>query len=237
MPVVEIETLREEVSEKYDLARRSITLLEKASSSEISNRIPNHEAEDMNFGDYKQYNFVVLFADMRNSSVRARELGPKKTFLTIHALMPTLIHIIEAFGGYVIDLPGDGVMALFKNNRQNLVWKNSDDEVKPEDLGFAAGITILEMIKEVVNPIIHEDEIPPIEFGVGLTSGSCVVTKVGTNNTYDTKAIGNCINEASKESNGFKEMKISPRVYNSFNSIWKDGLNNLNNGWFSYKET
>lgn len=54
---------------------------------------------------------------MRNSTTRAKQIGSAKTFLTMHGIMPAMIYIVEKYQGHVIDLPGDGVMALFKKNK------------------------------------------------------------------------------------------------------------------------
>lgn len=235
MAVVEKDELWEEVFKKYKLAKDSIdNLLEKSASPKVSDRIPNYKAGTMEFGTYNSDQFVVLFADMRNSTDRSEKIGSKDTFLTIHAIMPALIYIVEAYGGYVIDLPGDGIMALFKENRKNIYWVKDGNNLNDEELGYKTGFTILEMIDEVVNPILNKDGILSVEFGVGVASGNCIVTKVGTDGTYDTKAIGNSINQASKKSDGFREMKISPQIYNSLSEFVGHSMINSVDGWFSY---
>ncbi|MFA1822256.1 hypothetical protein ACDX78_19090 [Virgibacillus oceani] len=99
--------MKRDVLEKYNLAKQSVQLIEKSASySAISNRLPEYNAENMSFGTYKEDEFVALFADMRGSTKRGKNLGSIGTFLTIHAVMPTLVYIVEAYGGYVIDHHG-----------------------------------------------------------------------------------------------------------------------------------
>lgn len=216
MALIEKEKLRQEILDKYKKAKDSIFLLEKSAYyGSVSNRIPNYNADKMSFATYNKDNFVALFADMRESTKRAEELGPEKTFLTVHAIMPALIYVVEAYGGYVIDLPGDGIMALFKENRKQIYWNDNKKYLTSEELAFSAGEEILTFMVPIINEILESDKIPPLKFGVGIDSGECVITKAGTNTTFDTKAIGKCINNASKMSNGMNELWVSQNISNN----------------------
>jgi len=178
----------------------------------VSNNIPSYDINKMEFGAYKEDSFVCLFADMRHSTDRAIEIGAIDTFLTIHAIMPAMIYVVEAYGGSIVDLPGDGVMALFKGNPKGIQW--SDNKLlNEESLAVRCGEVILTSFHEVVNPILLNDGIPPVIFGVGVDTGKVIVTKVGTDNIRDLKAIGECINGASKNSFGESELFISIDAY------------------------
>lgn len=236
VPVIEETRLRTVVKEKYDKAKESVAKLKKSAAFDsVSNRIPTYDAEQMEFGTFHHDEFVSLFADLRGSTLRAQSLGPEYTFLTIHAIIPALIYIVEKYGGYVIDLPGDGVMALFKDNRNDIFWSNDKEKLNKEELGYKCGFNIIKMTQKVVNPLLNEDGIAGLEVGVGIGSGMCVVTKVGTDRTYDTKAIGDCMNQSSKKSDGIDELKISTSVYNRLTHNNRNELNSIGNGWYSIK--
>ncbi|MGG1629617.1 adenylate/guanylate cyclase domain-containing protein [Rossellomorea sp. NRS-1567] len=237
MAVITEDNIKRIILEKYNIAKNSVIKLEKSAEyAAVSNRIPNYDAEKMDFGTYNKNHFVALFADMRGSSRRAEEIGPIGTFLTIHTLMPGLIYIVENYGGYVIDLPGDGIMALFKENRKRIQWSVSKEYLNPEELAFSAGEDILTLMLNVVNGILNNDNIPPVKFGVGIDSGECIVTKTGIDSIFDTKAIGTCINNAAKRSGGDNEIWISENTTSKLQNGLKNKLTK-NNGqpWF-YKK-
>jgi len=238
MGVISMEQVKKKVEEKYSIARSNCIIEKNAIIKEfaaISNNIPNYDAEKMDFGTYNKDNFVAFFADMRSSTPRALQIGPAKTFLTIHAIMPAMIYIVESYKGYVIDLPGDGVMALFKDN-DSIYWgENKSNYLKPEELAVVCGQEMLKAFDIVVNPILAEDDIPPVTFGVGIDTGSVIVTKTGTDNTFDTKAIGSCINNASKKANGEKEIAISRDTYNKISTTLKSKFSLGTDNWYIQK--
>lgn len=221
MPVIDQTRLKQVILSKYTEAQKSTQLLEKYAA--VSNRIPNYNADKMSFGTYHCDSFVTLFADMRRSSKRSTEIGPVKTFLTLHAVMPTLIYVVEEYGGYVIDLPGDGIMALFKENRKKVYWTKNNEYLNAESLAVECGKDLLKAINNTVNGILLIDDIPPVTFGIGIDSGSVVVTKTGTDRTFDTKAIGDSVNMAAKKSHGENEIWISKNVFEDlqgYTRIW-----------------
>jgi len=87
MPIIKFDDVRASVCDSYQQAKRSIKkssiLLEK-SAGVISDRIPVYPAKELDFGAFIQDEFTALFADMRNSTLRATQIGPEKTFLTLH---------------------------------------------------------------------------------------------------------------------------------------------------------
>ena len=46
----------------------------------ISDVIPGFEADKLEFGSFDKENYAVLFVDMRNSTLRAQNVGAEKTF-------------------------------------------------------------------------------------------------------------------------------------------------------------
>lgn len=225
MAVINSAELKRIILEKYELAKNSFILEKSAEFAQnISNNIPGYDIEKLEFGAYKKDHFVTFFADMRNSTKRAERLGAKKTFLTIHAIMPAMIYVVQAYGGRIVDLPGDGVMALFKGNHKGIHWTNTDEYFNDETLAVEAGKDLLKAFKEVVNPILANDQIDSVEFGVGIDTGNVIVTKVGTDNIRDIKAIGTSINGASKNCFGKNQIFISHNTYERTHSKSRSGF-------------
>jgi class 3 adenylate cyclase len=208
-------TLKNQIYARFNLAKENIQkrLVKASRDSAISDRIPNYCAKDLDFSAYKKDSFVALFVDVRNSSKRLNAIGLDNTFLTMHAMIPPMIYITEAYGGYIIDIPGDGIMVLFKDNPKHIYWKKNGKMASDEIIAVDCAHDILEVHKNIVNPLLEENSIPSVDIGIGLDTGEVIVTKIGTEKNYDTKAIGNCINNASKNSSGFNKIIISKSLF------------------------
>lgn len=225
MAVIDNVELKRIILEKYELAKSSLILEKSADFAQnVSNNIPGYDIEKLDFGAYKKDHFVTFFADMRGSTDRAKRIGAEKTFLTIHAIMPAMIYVVQAYGGRIVDLPGDGIMALFKDNTEGIHLTSTMEYFNEETLAVRAGESLLKAFQEVVNPILEKDQIEPVTFGVGIDTGDVIVTKVGTDNIRDIKAIGTSINGASKNCFGENQIFISPNTYEKIHSKSKTGF-------------
>jgi class 3 adenylate cyclase len=207
---VDINQVRKVVKEHYDRARSNVFIIKKAileHAEAISDVVPGYQAKQLEFGSYLKDNFTVLFIDMRNSTIRAKTIGPEKTFLSLHAFIPAMIYIIEYYQGHVIDIMGDGIMAFFGGKSSNMAHS-----IAMQKAGLCA-VDMLKAIDEVVNPIILEDKIEwKISCGVGIDHGDVIVTKVGTDGVHDVKAFGDCINTASKLSSGRGTVVVTKKI-------------------------
>lgn len=182
---------------------KSIELSEQA----ISDTIPGYNAKALSFGSFDRDNFAVLFADMRNSTIRAQGIGPEKTFTSMHAFIPGLLAVVEEYDGYVIDIMGDGVMVFFGGKHSGIAHT-----IATQNAGLCAR-DMISVTNQVVNKVLDEDKIWRITLGAGVDYGHVIVTKIGTENTFDTKAYGDCINKAAKYAQKMdNEVWISPAV-------------------------
>lgn len=198
-----------EAKESLDVNKSFVKLAESA----ISDRIPNYPAKYLDFAAYKKDTFVAFFVDVRKSTKRSQEIGIDQTFLTMHAIIPTMIYIVEAYGGYIIDIPGDGIMALFKDNPKGIHRSFSKQSINDETIAVDCAYDIFEVFKEIVNPLLVKNDIPAVNIGIGADSGEVIVTKIGTDKNFDTKAIGDCINSAAKNATGHNQLFISQSIF------------------------
>lgn len=189
-------------------------------SDPISDVIPGFESNKLEFGSFDQENFVVMFVDMRRSTERARSVGAKKTFLTMHIFLTSLIQVVGCYHGKVIDIMGDGIM-VFWGGREA---RKEENMVKSEAVRNAGncGLAMLKVRNEVINKIIRSEELgDDINLGIGITFDSVIVTKIGIPGSYDVKAFGDCINTASKYSQCYNKIKVSKKV----KDIWPSSKN------------
>lgn len=220
---IDIDLVYKKTLEHYQQARQHLiekrALLEHSESA-ISNVIPGFDAEKLEFGSYDKENFAVLFVDMRNSTKRAQDVGPAKTFLTMHVYLTALLEVVKYYNGKVIDIMGDGIM-VFWGGREA---RAEDNMVKTEAVQNAGrcGRNMLKVRNKVINKIIKDEDLGnEISIGVGVTFDSVVVTKIGILGSYDVKAFGDCINVASKYSKLYNKMKVSKKV----KDLWPSSKN------------
>ena len=197
--------------EHYDKAKRTLEKIQPSIIFEradaISDTIPGYQADYLEFGSFAKDNFAVLFVDMRKSTVRAQRLGPEKTFLTMHAFIPALLEVIKCYDGKVVDIMGDGIMVFFGGKSSNVTKK-----IAAQNAGLC-GKDMLRVREEVINPILKSDGIEwEVDFGVGVTYGDVIVTKIGIREFFDVKAYGDCVNKASKYSEEYNKVKVSKKV-------------------------
>lgn len=180
----------------------------------ISDIIPGFEADKLEFGSYDKENFAVLFVDMRDSTLRAQNVGAEKTFLTMHVYLTALLEVIKFYHGKVIDIMGDGIMA-FWGGRAAREEENMVKAIAVKKAGLC-GRDMLAVREKVINEIIDKEDLgASINIGIGVTFDSVIVTKIGIPNSYDVKAFGDCINVASKYSSKVtNKVKVSKKVKN-----------------------
>lgn len=208
--MVNIEEVYLSTNKHFKQALDSISLEKRAlleARSAISDVVPGYKADLMDFGAFEKDNFAVLFIDMRQSTQRAMEIGIKKTFLTMHAYIPAMLEVIKYYQGVVIDIMGDGIMVFFGGRKASMA-----KTIAIQNAGLC-GKAMLEVKDKVTNRILRENEIQwPISCGVGVDYGNVIVTKIGINNLFDVKAYGDCVNKASKYSNGYDNVKVSKAI-------------------------
>lgn len=210
MSRIDIDTIYKNTLEHYKKAKGFMPVLEHCFSERaeaISDVIPGYKADFLELGSYDKDNFAVLFVDMRNSTKRAIKIGAQKTFLTMHAYIPALLEVVNAYGGKVVDIMGDGIMVFFGGKTSGVA------KVQAVKNAGLCGKDMLVVRENVINAILNDDGIVwGVDMGVGVDYGDVIVSKIGIDNFYDVKAFGNCINKASKYSDCCNKVKVSKQV-------------------------
>lgn len=210
--------IEEVARESFENAKNNLALIKKSfslSEQAISDTIPGFSAKTLTYGSFHQENFAVLFVDMRRSTHRAMTIGPEKTFLSMHAFIPAMLCVVEEYGGYVIDIMGDGIMVFFGGKESGIA-----KSIAVQNAGLC-GLDMVLVVDKIVNKIIVENEIlNKISVGVGCDYGNVIVTKIGTAKNYDTKAYGDCINNAAKYT---KDVSMQVKVSKQIKNLWPSG--------------
>ena len=224
---VSIENIYKSTWEHYEKAKKNVIgkhMFFEHRADAISDVIPGFEADKLEFGSYDKENFAVLFVDMKNSTIRAQNVGAEKTFLTMHVYLTALLEVVKHYHGKVIDIMGDGLMVFWGG----YAAREEDNMVKSlavQNAGLC-GRDMLKVRENVIKRIIREEKLgPDISIGVGVTFDSVIVTKIGIADSYDVKAFGDCINIASHYANETENrVKVSKKVKNEWPSSKGGGI-------------
>ncbi|EFI34814.1 putative adenylate/guanylate cyclase [Desulfonatronospira thiodismutans ASO3-1] len=178
-------------------------------------------------GEYKEGFFSTLFLDIRESTKRTIDLGPEKTLLSMQALLPSLARIVSELDGFVVEYPGDGIMAHWDGAKLG--------NVEALKLSIKAAGWMDDCVGRIVNPILADYGIEPLLCGIGVDAGNIIITKVGNPDFISSKAFGPSINQAAKLSssmfNSGDDVLIGKSVLES--SIPRSGLSEYLNPYFS----
>lgn len=177
----------------------------------ISDNIPGFTAKKMNINSYEERKYAVMFIkffDEKNIKVSDIDMYYSRQ-ITIFALLK----VIEEYSGYVVDIMNNGIMVLYDNDTGN--GRRAKNRVMI-DAGNC-GRSLMTICEEVVNKILGENDLKwRMKFGIGITHGRVIVTKLGIDNLFDVKIFGDVVNKASKYSNNKGKIKVSKNIKDSW---------------------
>ena len=135
-------------------------------------------------------NLVTMFVDINNSTEMSLSLPENKFALLVQCFAQEISLAVLGYGGYVFKYEGDAVIVLFPAEY---------DCIKACKNALKCSTAILEIIKEVINPVFKAHELPEITVRIGLTYGYALVVLYGNNlEKAHIDIIGSSISLASK---------------------------------------
>jgi ABC-type transport system substrate-binding protein/class 3 adenylate cyclase len=132
---------------------------------------------------------TALFADVVGSTPLGERLDPEEFKLVLQEAVRRIIGSVEAFGGTVNGLAGDGVIALF-----GAPVAHEDD---PER-AIRAGLRIVEDIADYGREVERAWGIEGFSVRVGINTGQVVVGAVGAGGRVEYTALGDAVNTAAR---------------------------------------
>ena len=136
---------------------------------------------DVNLNEAIESEMNVLFVDLRRFSALSAQLGPRGTIEMINRYLSHVQPGIAAYGGFVGQYYGDGILALFP--------KESDDALR----GAIAMCRGLEAYNRDRGP-----DFPELRFGMGLHSGPVILGTIGDPDHFQCAVVGDSVNLASR---------------------------------------
>ncbi|XDD45920.1 adenylate/guanylate cyclase domain-containing protein [Leptospira sp. WS39.C2] len=140
-------------------------------------------------GELENIQSVIWFSDIRNYSGISESLSPKEVIQLLNDYFGVAIPQIEKFGGEVLKLLGDGILAVFPYHNKN-----------KRVVGKKVLLAVRKLGEELnkINTLRMTDGKIPIHHGVGLHSGEILYGNIGSMDRLDFTVIGEAVNLTSR---------------------------------------
>lgn len=131
---------------------------------------------------------AVLIADLRGFSSKSEAMTLSELMELLNYFFGTMAEIITKYNGTIIELMGDGILAVF------------GALIKNETYAEAAIASAIEMQNEMqkINEFCIQRNIPEVEMGIGIHCGKAFVGNVGSEKMMRYNVIGRVVNECSR---------------------------------------
>jgi adenylate cyclase len=163
----------------------------------------------------KRQEISVLFCDIRNFTPRAEKEAPENIVAILNSYFEEMSGVIFQYGGMVDKYLGDGIMALFGA---------PINQPGHADSAVSCAIEMQNRVHYLNQNGIMKDR-PPLEIGIGISSGESVIGNVGSTNRIEYTAIGDPVNTAARIEPLNKEYKtkilISESTKNKLQGTYK----------------
>ncbi len=132
---------------------------------------------------------TALFADLVGSTSLGERLDPEELKLVVGDAVARMVGAVEAFGGTVKDLAGDGVLALF-----GAPVAHEDDAER----AVRAGLRIVEDVTAFGAQVAHAWGVEGLSVRVAVQTGPVVTGAVGGGSRVEYGAMGDALNTAAR---------------------------------------
>lgn len=132
---------------------------------------------------------TALFADVAGSTALSERLDPEEAKLVIGEAVRRAIRAVEAYGGSINNLLGDGLLALF-----GAPVAHEDD---PER-AVRAGLDIVAAAREYAEEVRRSWGVEDFAMRVGIHTGEVVVGQVGAGGKVEYGVVGDTVNTTAR---------------------------------------
>jgi len=115
-------------------------------------------------------NLVIMIIDINNSTQMSLTLPEFKFAQLLQTFAQEVSIVVSGYGGFVFKYEGDAVIVIFPADY---------DEIKACKNALNCSVAVLEIIKNGINPIFRENELPEITVRTGLAFGPTLVVLYG----------------------------------------------------------
>lgn len=122
---------------------------------------------------------IVLYADIRNFSAYCDSRPPEETTAVLHTLISAATTIVEAHGGSVQAIQGDGILAVWRGDPgptpQSLQNTSYDESAQA---ALSAAIALNRAARDIL-PDPDPGQLQSLALGIGLESGPATIGSFG----------------------------------------------------------
>ena len=115
-------------------------------------------------------NLVIMIIDINNSTQMSLTLPEFKFAQLLQTFAQEVSIVVSGYGGFVFKYEGDAVIVIFPADY---------DEIKACKNALNCSAAVLEIVKNGINPIFRENELPEITVRTGLAFGPTLVVLYG----------------------------------------------------------
>jgi class 3 adenylate cyclase len=115
-------------------------------------------------------NLVIMIIDINNSTQMSLTLPEFKFAQLLQTFAQEVSIVVSGYGGFVFKYEGDAVIVIFPADY---------DEIKACKNALNCSSAVLEIVKNGINPIFKENELPEITVRTGLAFGPTLVVLYG----------------------------------------------------------
>jgi ABC-type oligopeptide transport system substrate-binding subunit/class 3 adenylate cyclase len=132
---------------------------------------------------------TALFADLVGSTALGERLDPEELKLVVGDAVARMVTAVEAFGGTVKDLAGDGVLALF-----GAPTAHEDDAER----AVRTGLRIVDDIEGFSREVTEAWAVDALNVRIGVNTGLVVTGSIGAGERVEFSAMGDAVNIAAR---------------------------------------
>lgn len=140
------------------------------------------DIREVQLGEGIEREITVVFSDIRAFTSLSEEMSPRESFGFINAYLGHMEPCVEAAGGFIDKYIGDAVMALFPGGPADAV---------------RAGLAMLGALEDF-NAERAAAGLVPIDVGIGVNTGPCMLGTIGGPTRMDGTVISDAVNLAAR---------------------------------------
>jgi class 3 adenylate cyclase/tetratricopeptide (TPR) repeat protein len=130
---------------------------------------------------------TAMFADVVGSTALTEHMDPEDARDLLGGVIGRVVNAVEAYGGTVKDLAGDGVLAFF-----GAPTAHEDDEER----AVLAALRLLAEVEDYRSALAEPDAVLAVR--IGIDTGEAVLGPVGASSRIEYGAVGDVVNTAAR---------------------------------------
>jgi len=182
-----------EVKEREEAILKIHEVTKKFVPNEFIRLLGKEVITDVKLGDQVEKIVTVLFSDIRNYTTLSERMTPEINFRFVSSFNERMGPIIRKHNGFINQYLGDAIMAIFPGNAGDCL---------------AAAIEMQKAVSEFNNECQLKN-LPSIQIGVGMHTGSLIMGITGDADRLDATTISDTVNTASRIESLTKYYKAS----------------------------